>query len=345
MRFHLSAIECLSANVLWLTLAFAATAQAAPPVDVELATESGLQITAPREWLQLLAGIGIENVRIRTATSVDKPMVDNRGDAANPRFHVVGILTADEELRLPGGRFGRGDRQKLADYFARLSADGPESMTAERGRFGLTRKEFDAAHADLAQPLGFPTKGQPLRAVLDRLQTKFVLRLAPDATAEQIIRTAAPVADDVEDLAAGTGLTIILQSYGLALRPEKLSGQPASLGIVPIETTDDRWPIGWDSKSSPGQIAPTLLEFINVEIEGYTLEEAMNAMQPRVKLPFYWDHAALAKYKIDPANIQVHIPRTRTFYKRILDRALVQAHLAGQLRVDEAGTPFLWISK
>jgi hypothetical protein len=338
MRIH------LLAGVL-STIVYTATATAAPPLDVELATERGMQITAPREWLQLFADLGIENVRIRSATGTDKPLVDNRGDAANPRFHVVGILTANEELVLPGGRFTSGDRQKIADYFARLSADGAEAMTAQRGRFGLTEQELAAAHAELAQPLGFATKGQSLRAVLDRAQAKLNMRLVPDAAAEQIIRTAGPVADDVENLTAGTGLAIVLQSFGLALRPERKTGQRPTLGIVPIDAADDRWPIGWDPTRSPGQTAPALMEFINVEIEGYTLAEAMNAMQPRVKLPFYWDHAALAKDKIDPAKIQVHIPRTRTFYKRILDRALMQAHLAGKLRIDEAGTPFFWISR
>ncbi len=332
------------ANLL-IAFALATMAEAAPPIELELATESGLQITAPREWLQLMAGIGIKNVRIRAASAADKPKVDNRGDAEHPRFHVVGILLASNELQLPGGRFGASDRHKLADYFARLSADGAESMTAPRGRFGLTEKEFTAVHADLSQPIHFTTKDQPLRAVLDRMQTKFALRFASDAAAEQIIRTAEPVIDDVSNLTAGTGLAIMLQGYGLALRPDKSRGESLALRIVPVGSVDDVWPIGWESKASPRETAPALMEFLNVEIEGYTLAEAMDAMQPRVKLPFFWDHAALARDQIDPATIQAHIPRTRTFYKRILDRVLAQAHLADQLRVDEAGTAFLWITK
>jgi hypothetical protein len=331
--------------MLLLVLACAATVQAAPPVDLELATEQGVQITAPREWLQLLTGIGIENVRIRSANSADKPLVENRGDANHPRLHVIGILGANNRLRLPGGTFDDEDRQKLAGYFARLSADGPESMTAERGRFGLTKEEYTAAHADLAQPIEIATKGQPLHSLLERLQNKFALRLVPDATANEIVRTAAPVSDEVGNLTAGTGLAIVLRSYGLVLQPEKSTGQPLALSIVPVGAVDDSWPIGWESKASPGETAPALMEFLNVEIEGYTLQEAVDAIAPRIKLPIYWDRAALAKGKIDPATIQVHVPRTRTFYKRILDRVLMQARLAIQLRVDEAGTAFLWITK
>ena len=161
MRLHLSAI-------LLLVFTLTAPARAAPPIELELATERGLQITAPQQWLQLLTSLGIENVRIRAANPADKPAVDNRGTAEKPRYHVVGILTASEELRLPGGTFRAIERQTLSDFFARLSADGPESLTAPRGRFDLTEKDFTAAHANLAQPVDFATKGQSLRAVLDR---------------------------------------------------------------------------------------------------------------------------------------------------------------------------------
>lgn len=328
-----------------LALDFSATAEAASPIELELATESGLQITAPREWLQLMASLGIENVRIRGASSADTPVADNRGTIDSPRFHVVGILTADGELRLPGGRFRASDRRNLADYFARLTADGPESLTAPRGRFGLTEKEFAATHADLAQPVDFTTKGQSLRAVLDRLQAKFSLQIAPDATANQIIRRATPVADEIRGLTAGTGLAIVLRNYGLALSPKKSRGKPVSLRVMPIESVDDSWPIGWEPKSSPRETAPALFEFLNVEIEGYTLAEAIDAIAPRIKLPLYWDHSALAKDNIDPTRVQVHLPRSRTYYKRILDRTLAQAHLNGTVRVDEAGTAFLWITR
>jgi hypothetical protein len=323
----------------------AAAVQAAPPIELELVTERGLQITAPHQWLQLFAKIGVTNVRIRTASGSEQPAVDNRGTTEQPRFHVVGVLTARNEVQLPGGTFGQGERQKLADYFARLSADGPESMTAERGRFGLTEKEFTAAHADLAQPLNFITKGQALQAVLKRVQQKLTHPLTLDAAADQAIRTAPPIADDVSNLTVGTGLAILLRANNLALQPAKDVGRPVELRIVSTSEANDAWPIGWESQSSPRETAPMLFESLNVEIAGYTLTEAINAIGPRLKLPIYWDHAALAKHKIDPATIQVTLPRTRTYYKRILDRVLAQARLHGAVRVDEAGMAFIWITK
>jgi hypothetical protein len=334
----------LPANLL-LALALAATAHAAPPIELELATERGLQITAPQEWLQLLTSLGIENVRIRAANPGDEPKLENRGSDERPRYHVVGILTAREELRLPGGTFHASDRQELRDYLVRLAADGPDAITAPRGRFGLTEKQFAAVHADLAQPVDFATKGQPLRAVIDQLQAKFSLRISPDAAAEPILRDAVPIRDELRGITAGTGLAIMLRSHGLVLRPEKALGQPAVLRIASIDPAADAWPIGWEPEQTLGQIAPVLLEFLNVEIDGYTLAEAVDAIALRIKIPIYWDHATLAAHQIDPTAVKVALPRTRTYYKRILDRILAQARLGVQLRLDEAGTPFLWITK
>jgi len=41
----------------------------------------------------------------------------------------------------------------------------------------------------------------------------------------------------------------------------------------------------------------------------------------------------------------VKLARTKTSYKRVIDRILSQARLASEVRVDEAGVPFLWISR
>jgi hypothetical protein len=329
----------------FLVLACAAASTAAPPIELELATERGLQITAPHQWLQLFADLGITNVRIRTATGGEKPAVENRGTTDAPRFHVVGLLTARDEVKLPGGTFHTSDRQQLADYFTRLAADGPQSLTAERGRFGLTEKDFAAVVGDLSQPIGVDTKGQPLPAVLNAIKQQLAQQVAPDEAAQRIIRTAKPVADDFSELAAGTGLAILLRNYNLALLPKKEVGQPTQLQIVRFDPANDSWPIGWESQSSPREIAPTLFESLNVEIEGYSLTEAIDAIAPRLKLPIYWNHAALTQHKLDPATVQVHLPRTRTYYKRILDRILSQARLHSQIRVDEAGTVFLWITR
>jgi hypothetical protein len=352
-------IQPLTAALIFLVAA--TTALAAPPVELELATERGVQITAPQEWLQLLAGIGIEHVTIRGIQPDDAPRVTNSGSARKPDYHMIGVITLHYQLHLPGGTFSRGDRAKLKDYFDRLSADGAESLTAPRGRFGLTEKELTTAFADLSQPINFETKGLQPHAVIDRLQPKLGSKLEIDPAAEQSLREAQPVEDELKGITTGTALAMVLRSYGLVLRPEKARGQAVAYRIVPAEAdavgqitlgkpnapepNAKYWPIGWEPDKAPGEIAPSLRESLNAEIDGYSLEEAIAAIRPRLKLPLYLDHAALVAHKIDPAKTQLKLARARMTYKRLLDRVLAQAHLGSTIRVDESGMPFLWVTR
>jgi hypothetical protein len=340
-----------------ILIACAISARAAASIEIELATESGLQITAPHEWLQRLTGAGIENVRIRGIRSGDEPRVENRGTAERPHYHVLGIITARNQLLLPGGAFSRADVGQIKDYFERLTADGAESLTAPRGPFGLTEGELKAVFADFAQPIDFETKGKSPREVADRLQERFGGEIAFDLQANHLLRESRPIADELTGVSAGTGLAIVLRSAGLVLRPEKPRGQPVAYRIAQADALaqstlgnlDDiaikNWPVGWEPQAPLGNIAPTLSEFLNAEIDGYTLEETLAAIGPRVKIPVLLDHAVLEAHGIDPAKIQIRLARTRTFYKRVLDRVLSQARLGSQVRVDEAGRPFLWITR
>jgi hypothetical protein len=344
--------------VLFGFLADAARA-VAPPIELELVTERGVQITAPREWLQLLTSIGIDHVRIQGSQSSAVPRIVGRGNSPGAGFRVVGVLTANDQLRLPGGTFSRSDRARLKDYFARLAADGADAVTAPRVRFGLTEKELTAVLADLAQPIDFETKGQRPRAIIDRLQTKLSFKLSIDAEADRAIRSAAPAVDELKGLATGTALAITMRTCGLVFRPEKQRGQPVAYHVV--VAADDAigattlgkmsakdmqyWPIGWEPEKAPGAIAPSLFESLNAEIDGYTMDEALAAIRPRLKLPLLLDRAALQARNTDPTKIQVTLARTRTTYKRVIDRIVSQARLGSEVRVDEAGVPFLWITR
>ena len=78
------------------------------------------------------------------------------------------------------------------------------------------------------------------------------------------------------------------------MRPEKKRGQPVAYHIVvagpdivaPTHARQDDaapdmqyWPIGWEPDKSPGEIAPSLFQTRNAEIDGYSLEEALAAIR------------------------------------------------------------------
>lgn len=328
-----------------IALALSAVANAAGRVELELVTERGVQITAPQEWLQRLTRAGITNVRIRGSRPGDEPRIESVGTDDRPAYVVTGFLSPRNEIVLPGGRFTMSQSQALRDYFDRLAADGPEAITAETGRFGLTEKQFTAAHADLSQKISWDTKDQPLVDLVKQAERATKLRWTIEPSASRLLRSAKPADDEANGITIGTGMALLLRPAGLGVRPTKPRGGEVELQIVAVDAGQETWPIGWKLSKSPHNSFPALFERINVEVDGYTLAEAIDAIAPRIKLPIRWDHATLAEKKIDPAKIDVKLPRTRTYYKRIIDNLLSQGRLGGELRVDEAGTIFYWVTR
>jgi hypothetical protein len=70
----------------------------------------------------------------------------------------------------------------------------------------------------------------------------------------------------------------------------------------------------------------------------------MAAIEGRLNVPFLYDHNNMARDRIEPSQINVSLPAGRTFYNKILRQLLFQAKLKADLRADEAGKPFLWIT-
>ena len=182
--------------------------------------------------------------------------------------------------------------------------------------------------------------------MLDRLQAKFSLQLRSDAAARPNAprrRRRSPTKSAISRPAPGwrSCCAATASCCGRKSRwASRSSLRDRHRARSETRTTlADRLGVGTARRAKS---APALFESLNVEIDGYTLAEALDAIGPRIKMPLYWDHAALAEHKIDPATMQGRTCRAREpTTSAILDRVLAQARLAGKLRVDEAGTAVL----
>ena len=200
-----------------------------------------------------------------------------------------------------------------------------------------------AFHKALDAPITFATRG--VRA--GDIARKIVGGLPHDYQVSTPARSAfaqnSLVADEMQGLSRGTVLAATLQPLGLAYAPRK-RGKEVEIWIDAASEFEESWPIGWPPDDSPFKIAPSLFEYLNVEIKQVSAAKAVTAIQPRVEVPFLFDQVAMARYRIDLETVEVSFPKKRTFYKKILDNVFFQAHLTSKLRVDEAGRPFLWIT-
>lgn len=315
-------------------------------VSLTIVTERGVPATSQRDWLEMVTAAGADDVRLRAHQPGDKPSLDESGTNDRPRYQLVGVLDGRGQLLLPGGSFGIRSRAELRDYLERLSADGAEGVTADRGAFGLTRGQTTLMHDDLVLPLDTKTTGLALVDVIKAADKVTKLDFRMDDAAWRLVNDAAPIEAEFNELTIGSALAMMLKREGLVLIPTKQRGEAVVHRVARAQDVKgETWPIGWKPNRSRGELAPALSQRINAEIEGYSLSEAMDSIAPRMALPVYWDHATMAAKKIDPQQVQVKLPRQNTPLGRVVDRLLFQARLRGDLRVDEAGTPFYWISR
>jgi hypothetical protein len=319
-------------------------ANAEPRVEMELMFEPGFSLTSAQPWLSVVEKAGAANVRIRQGRDGDRAEIHTTGAGATAVHRVTGVLTSDNRLLLPAGRFSLQDQARLADWISKLKAGGVEELTAPRVGFGLTEQEFAAFQRRLATPLAFSTIDQSAAECAKNLARGLGLPIVVDDASRAALNDDFRLSEEMLGMSQGTALAAMLRPSGLAFAPWREPGGKVSLKIALSKNLRESWPIGWPAEKTPREAMPDLFKFLNVEIADTPYPEAMTALQGRLKAPFLYDHNALARHRIDLAAVRVSVPAGRTYYKRILDQLFFQAKLKSELRVDDAGAPFLWIT-
>jgi hypothetical protein len=333
-------------NIAFLLFLLSVTtpAVAVSPVSFELVTDSGFSITGAQRWIDVFKDLDQSGLRIRSGSPGDKTEVINRGTETSPRYHVIGILTANNQLALPNGKFSLSDRAGIAKWIEKLQEGGVDGLTATKAAFGLTADELVEFDKRLATPINFDTQGVRAGDVARKIVQSLAMEWSVTADARRAFARNEPVLDELKGLSAGTSLAATLRPLGLVLSPEKPRGGQVRLVISEVREVEESWPIGWPPEAAPKQAAPKLYEYLTVEIKETALSEAIHAIQGRVETPFLFDHNGMAREQIDVTAVKVSFPKKRVQYLRVLDQVLFQGQLKSEVRLDEAGKPFLWIS-
>lgn len=316
---------------------------AAATVELELCTQQGFPLTGAQRWIETLKGLDVR-LRIRGAAPGDQAEVVRRGTDSAPVYHVKGILTRQDTLLVPGGRFTNRDRAAIAAWLQRVREGGFDPDQGSRpSAFGLTGEELVKLHESLAGRVLQSTKGQSPKEVVRQIAGRTGAPVQVDPAARGAFAEAGPVGDELQGLASGTALAAAVRPLGLVVVPGKQGGQ-IQLLVVDSRKATESWPIGWPPEKKERDLAPKLYEFLPVEIENAVLSEALEAVRQRLEMPMLFDHNSMARQRIEPDKIRVSLPVGRTYYKKALERMLFQGKLKAELRVDESGQPLLWIS-
>jgi hypothetical protein len=311
-------------------------------VELELFQSGRPSAQATQAWYAALTKLGVRNLKIRAARPADQAGVSTVGAVPNETYRVVGELNERGEVIVPGGRFKVGDMPAFSAWMGKLGDHGAAALTETKSAFGLNEQQLVAVHTDLSTPVEFATKGmKPLDVLRKLARGKHPLVIEPELG--KALEMDEPMRDELQGFSRGMALAVLLRPVGGVLVPRKPARADVELAILDGKTSAELWPIGWPTEEDTSKLAPKLLETLSAEIDGVTAAEALDAIRERVEVPFLWDHNSLALRKVK-LDTPVSLPAGKRLYSKLLTEILGKIRCRYEIRVDENGKPFLWIS-
>jgi hypothetical protein len=235
----------------------------------------------------------------------------------------------------------------LGDWLGTLrSGAAAQAAAGPRPPFGIPPEQLAATRREFAVPIDFATKDVALKDFVDTLRKKLKTPIAIDPSAAAPIAASEVIHDDMQNLATGAALGAALRPAGLVFVPRWSANKQVELLVVaaPREGTNF-WPIGWapTAERPENQILPELHEVRDIELDDVPVMDLVAAVAERLKTPVLIDHNGVARQGIDPSKSRVSMPAGRSTYAIVLGRMLARAKLKYEVRIDDAGKPFIWI--
>jgi hypothetical protein len=315
-------------------------------LELDVAIEAGFPVGDLQRWNAMLGEVGFDAVRIgNPGGATAKIVVEPLPSADGKSFKVSGVLTRGGQILLPGGKFGLNDRAAISVWATKVRSEGaPLAPGQKKSPFGIEPLTLDLVRKDLGRVADFSTlQKSPIEVLTDvgnRCQYQVVAE--PDIAAT--LGRAEKVPGELKGLACGTVVAAVLRREGMSLVPAMgVSGRP-EYTIVRATKDQDVWPIGWVPERPLPEVVPDMFTLRNVAIDDYAANELLQVVADRLKLPMLFDEQALVLKKLDPSKVKVKIPEGQMGYEAVLDRAMFQSGLKHEVRLDDGGRPFLWIT-
>lgn len=315
-------------------------------VDVVMTDDCSMEL--PHDWFRELAKTRAPSVTIRRQKPGDVITIAQTGTDASPIWRVTGTMDSSGTIFMPdGSQFRYGDAAGLADWINALPGKMRAKQQAQnapaQGDFGLSEPVMTQLLADLKQPLSEETAGLSPLEIVQACAKGLSAKLSLSSAQIKALKELDPVDEELSGLAKGTVLAYVLRPAGLCLIPQDQNGKLqysiafAAKGVKP-------WSIGIKVVQRESEVIPDIMETIPVNISNTPLRKVMQSISDRIKVPFLYDLNSMARYGIDLDVNKVNLTAKQIRYLLLMKKALSQSKLIYELRMDENGEPFFWIT-
>ncbi len=329
----------------------------ADSIRLEIFCDGTLQPIEAQEWGSALNSAGFQRAQIRGGDSSDALDIRELGTHS---YLVSGMLMRNGQLLLPGNaRFSISRVREIKPYLEKQialmreeqtleSASVPEKESALRvnsssGYAFDGGEEQEFLFRDLAEPVGFRTKGISRKKVIQKLANRFRSPIRFPKSIWKKFDESDLVTEELEKVARGTAFVYVLRYLGYCLVPEEDENGKYFLRVVSAEKADSDQilPVGY-SVENPS--VSTLHERFQANVDGATVALVLDSLQKRLEIPFLFDFNSMAGLGIELEEVVVRQKPAKLSYRQLLDAVLYQAQMKREVRTDESGNIFFWMT-
>lgn len=312
-------------------------------VSVDLITSASGGAVDAQRWAAILGRLG---VTVQSRQLVDaRPDIRERKQGTLRTVQVTALLSGGA-LIVPGRKFTADKEQALADWIRELQTYGAQGRPDGKPAFGLSPEQFGQLFHELESAITGKTEGQSFEGAIDALGLPKRMRPRYLADAQERLRSLPKqwtMPAELKGISRGTGTAILLAQAGLAFRPGRTPDGEIELQAVLLEE-QGVWPIGWPLEKPPLQSMPALVETVPIEFEDAALSDVIAMASEQTEIPILSDRWRLTAKGLSLQELKVTQVPTKTLWSIVLARVTGPHAIIRELLIDEAGTPFVWIT-
>lgn len=317
-------------------------------VQVEIIQLEGASMEYPHTWGRELVRTDAPAVQFRNQRFGDAVSITESGTEDSPVWKIIGTMDAYGTILMPDGqRFRCGDAAGLATWIrelpGKMKAKKQAAIAPIQGDFGLSAPLMQQMIADLKQNLNEETAGLSPVDILQKCARGLSAPFKISPTQVAALKELDPIDEELSSLSKGTIMAYVLRPAGLALVPRESNGRL----YYSIETGQKNvkpWPIGTKVDKLEAEVLPDILKKIPANMRAVPLRDAVASISERIDVPMLYDLNAMARYGIDLDTAKVTVSAEKITYLSLLNRVLRTHKLKAELRMDENGEPFFWVT-
>ena len=315
-----------------------ASSSFADRVELNVVASKRASIGSAQEWMLALASLKSARVKSDSNSGTTLPEAKWVGST----LYVTAVIGSDNKLHVPGKRFGIRQSKALSDWIEAQKKQKETGPAKANDRFGLTSTELQRVHTMLKANVRISTKEKNASDVLRSIVRTHSLPMK--MSGRDFKRLAGQKLDeDWQGYSVGTVVAALLRPYEFVMVPKVEAGQ-TTLRVVPEQSVKEGWPVGWESELKKDELVPKIFDRVPIEIYDTPVTEVMQALEARLETPIFFDDGLLGAADIDPATTNVTVKSQETFYGKLIRETLYKARMFSEVRVDENGKPFFWVS-